>query len=548
MATRKIEPTPSAYYYPLLIKNLIRSPLNYAPGQEIIYRDQMRYDYLTFQKRVSQLANALEKLGVQQGDTVAVMDWDSHRYLECFFAVPMMGAVLHMINIRFSPEQILYTINHAKDDILLINTDFIPYFQRFRDQIKTVKKIVLIKESETLPAMTFISDGEYEDLMSQSSSEYKFSDFDENTIATTFYTSGTTGEPKGVYFSHRQLVLHTYGLMSGLCAFNLKAPLNPSDVYMPLTPMFQAQSWGVPYLATMLGIKQVYPGSWEPEAILKLIDAEKVTFSHCVPTILHMLLSSPAAENFDFSNWKVLIGGSGLTHRLCKDAFDIGINLYSGYGMSETCPILTISNLKPHMLDWDSNKQVEIRCRAGLPLPLVHLEVVDMEGQTVPHDGKSTGEIIVRAPWNTLGYVNNPEASVRLWKGGWLHTGDIGHIDTEGYLEITDRMQDIIKTGGEWIASLKLEDIITEHDAVLDAAIIAIPDEKWGERPLALLVLKDEYRGKLDEDDFKKFYLKYVEKGMIPKHGVPDKIIIVESIAKNCVGKLNKKHLREEYK
>ncbi|MBN1932364.1 MAG: fatty acid--CoA ligase [Desulfobacterales bacterium] len=548
MATRRIEPTPSAYYYPLLIKNLLQSPLNYAPGQEIIYRDQMRYDYLTFQKRLSQLANALKKLGVQQGDTVAVMDWDSHRYLECFFAIPMMGAVLHMVNIRFSPEQILYTINHAKDDILIINTDFLPILKAFRDQIKTVKKIILIKEGGTLPEMTFTGDGEYEDLIGQSSSEYEFADFDENSIATTFYTSGTTGEPKGVYFSHRQLVLHTYGLMSGLCAFNLKDPLNPSDVYMPLTPMFQAHSWGIPYLATMLGVKQVYPGPWESETLLKLIDAEKVTFSHCVPTILHMLLNSPAAENINFSKWKVLIGGAGLHRKLCKQAFDNGINLYTGYGMSETCPILTISNLKPHMIDWDINKQAEIGCRAGLALPLVHLEVVDIEGQAVPHDDKSTGEIIVRAPWNTLGYVSDPEASASLWKEGWLHTGDIGHIDTEGYLEVTDRMKDIIKTGGEWIASLKLEDIITQHDAVLDAAVIGVPDEKWGERPLALLVLRDEYRGKLEEDDFKKFYMKYVDNGTIPKHSVPDKIIIVDSIAKNCVGKISKKHLREQYK
>lgn len=547
MTVKLIDRTPSAYSYPLLIKNIIRSPLIYAPNQEIIYRDKFRYNYLTFQKRISKLANALEKLGVTQGSTVAVMDWDSHRYLECFFAVPMMGAILHTINIRLSPEQILYTINHAEDDVLLVNSDFLPVVESIRNQFQTVKKIILLTDSDPA-AVTSKLDGEYEALLSESSEEYEFPDFDENARATTFYTTGTTGLPKGVYFSHRQLVLHTYGLMSGLCIYKSQLNVDSGDVYMPLTPMFHVHAWGMPYLFTMLGTKQIYPGRYEPAMILKLITTEKVTISHCVPTILHMLVTSPAVKNVDLSKWRVIIGGSALPKGLCKQALELGINVTSAYGMSETCPILTAANLKPHMLDWDLDKQIEIRCRTGLPIPLVNLEIINLDGKPVPHDGKSTGEVVVRSPWLTQGYLKDPEKSEQLWENGWLHTGDIGFIDPEGYLQITDRMKDVIKTGGEWISSLQLEDIISQHEAVSEAAVIGTPDEKWGERPLAMVVLKEAYKGKVQEEELKAFYMKFVENGTIPKYGVPNKILIVDAIPKTSVGKINKKQIRMEYR
>ncbi len=547
MTVRKTEHTPAAHSFQLLIKNILCTPVIYSPDQEIVYRDKMRYNYQTLNKRVSQLANTLVSLGIKPGDTVAVMDWDSHRYLECFFAVPMMGAVLHTVNIRLSPEQLLYTINHAKDDIILVNSEFLPMLEAIKDQIKYVKKIILLRDDDNLPETALQLAGEYEDLLSESNSEYEFPDFDEDTMATTFYTTGTTGFPKGVYFSHRQIVMHTYGLMSGLCAYKSQAGINSGDVYMPITPMFHVHAWGIPYLFTLLGTKQVYPGRYEPETLLKLIDSEKVTFSHCVPTILHVLISSPYVKNVDLSNWKVLIGGSALSKGLCKAGLDLGINLYTAYGMSETCPILTLANLKPHMLDWDTDKQIEMRCRTGLPVPMVHLEIIDSEGKPLPHDGQSTGEIIVRAPWLTQGYVDDHVRSAELWADGWLHTGDIGYIDREGYLQVTDRVKDVIKTGGEWISSLELEDIISRHEAVSEAAVIGIPDEKWGERPLALLVLKEEYRGKVQEEEFREFYLKFVEDGTIPKFGVPDKIALVDSIAKTSVGKINKKDLRQQY-
>ena len=232
---------------------------------------------------------------------------------------------------------------------------------------------------------------------------------------------------------------------------------------------------------------------------------------------------------------------------MCKAALDLGINIYTGYGMSETCPVLTLANLKPHMLAWEEERQIEMRCRTGLPIPNVLLEIVDPEGNPMAHDGKSTGEVVVRSPWLTQGYVKDPQRSEELWEGGWLHTGDIGYIDTEGYLQVTDRIKDVIKTGGEWVSSLELEDIISQHEAVSEAAVIGVPDEKWGERPLALVVLKEDFRGKVQEQDLKDFYLSFVEKGAIPKYGVPNKIVFVDTIAKTSVGKLDKKTLRKQF-
>jgi fatty-acyl-CoA synthase len=548
MTYRQIPKTPSAYSYPLLIKNILQMPLIYAPKQEIIYRDIKRYDYLTLNQRIGQLANALKSLKVGPGTTVAVMDWDSHRYLECFFAIPMMGAVMHTINIRLPQDQLVYTINHAEDDIILVNSDFLPLLEPIQDQISRVKQFVVMTDLEQMPATTLAVAGEYETLLKNSNSDYAFPDFDENTMATTFYTTGTTGNPKGVYFSHRQLVLHTYGLMSGLCAYHSQIHLDSGDVYMPLTPMFHVHAWGIPYLCTMLGTKQVYPGKYEPAMLLKLIISEKVTFSHCVPTIIHMLVSSPAVKNFDLSKWKVIIGGSALPKGLCKAALDLGINLTSAYGMSETGPLLTASNLKPHMFDWDEETKVLMRCRTGLPVPMVNLEIVDAEGKPVPHDGKATGEVVARAPWLTQGYLKDPEKSEVLWENGWLHTGDIGFIDTEGYLQITDRVKDVIKTGGEWISSLQLEDIISQHLAISEAAVIGIPDEKWGERPMALVVLREEYKGKVTEDELKAFFQKFVDQGLIPKYGIPSKIMMVDAISKTSVGKINKKQLRVDFK
>jgi len=545
--TKSIEGTPSAYGYPLLIKHLLHQPLRQAPDQEIVYRDVLRYDYRTLGQRIRRLANGLATVGVGPDETVGVLDWDSHRYLECYFAVPGMGAVLHMVNVRLSPEQILYTINHAQDDVLLVHADFLPMLEGIWDRIERVRKIVVLSDGGDVPRTSLEIAAEYEQLLASSSAEYEFPDFDENTRATTFYTTGTTGLPKGVFFSHRQLVLHTLGAAVAFGTSAMQGRLHRADVYMPITPMFHVHAWGLPFIATMLGLKQVYPGRYAAETLLKLISVEKVTFSHCVPTLLHMLLTSPASAGIDLNGWKVVIGGSALPKGLARAAVGRGIDLFTGYGMSETCPFLTLAHLTPTMLEGDADQQIEIRTKTGLPLPLVDLRIVDPEMNDVSRDGESTGEIVVRAPWLTQGYFKDPKNSEVLWQGGYLHTNDVGHINPAGYLQITDRIKDVIKTGGEWISSLEIEDIVSQHPDVSEVAVIGVPDARWGERPLAIVVPKGSRDGTLNADTIKAHLQVFSDKGVISKWAVPERVILAETLDKTSVGKLDKKALRQRF-
>ena len=549
MSASLIERTPSAYDYPLLIKHLLHTPLATAPEQEFVYRDIIRYTYRTLRQRIGRLASGLVGLGVRPGDTVAVMDWDSHRYLECYFAIPMMGAVLQTVNIRLSPEQILYTLNHAGADVILCHTDFLPILDTIKDRLETVKIFVVLSDggsnAERSPSSLAFA-AEYEDLLARGMEAFDFPDFDENTRATTFYTTATTGDPKGVYFSHRQIVLHTLAVLGTLASPSAHQRLHYGDVYMPITPMFHVHAWGVPYVTTAMGLKQVYPGRYLPDMLLSLIKQEKVTFSHCVPTILHMLLASPAAKDVDLSGWKVVIGGSALPKGLAKLAMEKGIDVFGGYGLSETCPILTLAQLKPGMTDLDTDTEIEYRTKAGLPIQLVDLRIVDEQMHDVPHDGKSSGEVVVRAPWLTQGYLNDPVNSEELWRGGYLHTKDIGTIDPEGYLLVTDRIKDVIKSGGEWISSLVIEDIISRHPGVSEVAVIARPDERWGERPLALIVLREESVGVVTEEHIQLHVKDWADRGAISKWAVPD-VQFVENLEKTSVGKLDKKVMRQKH-
>ncbi len=544
MSMQPIQVTPSAYTYPLLIKQLLHTPLATAPQQEIVYGDKVRHTYRDLALRINRQGHALSRLGVQGGDTVAVMDWDSHRYLECFFGVPMLGAVLQTVNVRLSPDQILYTLNHAQASVLLVNREFLPVLAQIRGELATVKRFVLLDdEGGDLPEGFA---GEYEALLADCPDHYDFPDFDENTRATTFYTTGTTGLPKGVYFSHRQLVLHTLAVCSALALAPQQGGFHRDDIYMPLTPMFHVHAWGMPYIATLAGVKQVYPGRYQPEAILKLIEKEQVTFSHCVPTILHMLLLTPYGKQVDLSRWKVIIGGSALTTGLAKAALDRGIDVFTGYGMSETCPILTLAQMEDPALLADADANVAVRVKTGRPVPLVALRTVDAQMGDCPRDGKSAGEVVVRAPWLTQGYLYNPEASEHLWDGGWLHTQDIGHIDPQGYLQVTDRIKDVIKTGGEWVSSLELEDLIGRHPGVSEVAVIGVPDEKWGERPLALVVLKPEFADQVSAADIQAHVKVFADQGHISKYGVPENVRFLASLARTSVGKLNKRAMREQ--
>ena len=546
MPVRLVERTSDAYAYPLLIKQLLHTPLAVAPDQEITYMGGRRHSYRVLRERIGRLASMLAGLGVAAGDTVAMMDWDSHRYLESFFAVPMMGAILQTVNVRLTPEQILYTLNHARADVVLVNAEFLPIVAAIAPRLETVKRFVLIEDAPVEGAAPVPLAGEYEALLAAASPDYDFPDFDENAQATTFYTTGTTGLPKGVYFSHRQLVMHTLATAAALGNAPVQGRLHRDDVYMPITPMFHVHAWGLPYVATMLGLKQVYPGRYVPETLLKLIRDEGVTFSHCVPTILHMLLVHPLSKVIDLSRWKLIIGGSALSQAQAKAALARGIDVFTGYGMSETCPILTLAQLSTAALADGPDAQAALRAKTGTPLPLVDLRVVDDQLAQQPRDGRSVGEVVVRSPWLTQGYLHDPAASEALWQGGVLHTGDIGHLDGTGWLQITDRLKDVIKTGGEWTSSLQIEDVVAQHPAVAEVAVIGVPDEKWGERPLARVTLKPSSVGQVSEHEIRNFSAKLIEASGISRYGVLLQVQFVEALPRTSVGKLNKRVMREE--
>ena len=555
-----------AYGFPLIIKQLLNRAKIASTNQTISYADKVTYTYAEFFKRVNRLANVLKTIGLQAGDVVAVMDWDSHRYLEAYFAVPMSGMILQTVNVRLAEDKVLYTINHAKPKALLLNAEFEPMAKNYRQDAPSIEKVVWLddtqfdktkledtkldntKYSEYEPRTEQVSmpdyvEGEYEALLAAASDAFDFPDFDENTIATTFYTSGTTGDPKGVFFTHRQIVLQTLAstLASALNAEGQGARYN--DVYMPMTPLFHVHAWCWPYGATMIGLKQVYPGRYLAPRLVDLIEQHKVTLSHGVPAILQMLLKEMAARGRKFDGLKLLLGGSKLNEGLAKAAIESGIEFMSGFGMSESCPVLSRAVFDDKTDSMETPEQLNYRCLSGSPIMLVSMEIWDENGKPQPMDGKSTGELVIRAPWLTQSYFKNSDAGNELWQGGWMHTQDIASISSSGTLSITDRLKDVIKSGGEWISSLEVETIFSFHPSVADVAVIGIPDERWGERPLALVVLKPDYVDTKAADILALGH-QAVEKGYLPKYGVPSEIKFLSEMPKTSVGKLDKKRMR----
>ncbi|MBI6682453.1 fatty acid--CoA ligase [Pseudomonas viridiflava] len=542
LQTRVLPPADGAYQYPLLLKRLLMSGSRYEKTREIVYRDSVRYTYVELNERICRLANALTAAGVKAGDTVAVMDWDSHRYLECMFAIPMIGAVIHTVNVRLSPEQIAYTINHADDRVVLVNSEFVGLYNAIAGHLTTVENTLLLtdlpEKTADLPNLV----GEYEELLAAASPEYEFEDFDENSVATMFYTTGTTGNPKGVYFTHRQLVLHTMGVATIMGCIDSVRLLGTDDVYMPITPMFHVHAWGVPYAATMLGLKQVYPGRYDPELLVELWRKEKVTFSHCVPTIMQMLLNAKSAADIDFGGWKIIIGGSSLTRTLYKAAKAKGIQLTAAYGMSETGPLISVAHINEELKAGSEDERITYRIKAGVPGMLVDAAIVDEHGNFLPADGETQGELVLRAPWLSESYYREPEKGAEMWAGGWMHTGDVATLDGMGFIDIRDRIKDVIKTGGEWISSLALEDLCSRHAAVREVAVVGVPDPQWGERPFALLVVREGHE--LDARILKEHLKPFVEQGHINKWAIPSQIALVTEIPKTSVGKLDKKKMR----
>ena len=452
----------------------------------------------------------------------------------------MLSSTLHTVNIRLSPSQIAYTIDHAEDDVILFHADFIPLLEEVMLEVKREARLIVMRDSADieLPHTTLKIEAIFDELFINTDQYFSFPDFDENTRATTFYTTGTTGNPKAVAYSHRQLVLHTMGILANFGPMSANNRFHNRDVYMPITPMFHVHGWGFPYAATMLGLKQIYPNRYVPSRILALICEHKVTFSHCVPTILHMLLDCDMASSANLSNWKLIIGGSALSRGLAERALAKGINLFSAYGLSETCPLLTVAQLDPN-----DEENLDARLKAGKPAAMVELRVVDDAMNDVIRDGKSVGEIVARAPWLTQTYLKDENATTELWRGGYLHTGDVGRFDEKGNLIITDRVKDVIKSGGEWISSLTLESIASSVPGVTEVAAISIPDPRWGERPM-LLVVRETHSKNTVQEMIKIAFSEAVSVGIIPKWATPDRIDFVNEITKTSVGKIDKKALR----
>lgn len=525
----------------LLIRDLLHRVRTWAPDRTITYRDRLVLTYQDWLGRVDRLGGWLKEMGVRPGDRVGVMDYDSHRYLELFFAVPMSGAAIHTVNVRLTPDQAGFTIAHARDVVLFVHVDFLPMLTAMKDHLKGVRHVVVLADGPWTPPEGLPCAGEYEAGLAGATPLLEWPDLPEDTMATLFYTTGTTGEPKGVSFSHRQIVLHT--LTAGLTLAVHADPVGfrAEDVYLPLTPMFHVHAWGLPYLATMLGSTQVYPGKYEPQMLLQLLAKHRVTFSHCVPTLLQMLIHHPASGSVDWTRLKIVIGGAALLPALAREAMAKGIRIVGGYGMSETCPIVAIAHIKPADAERSEDDRISMLCRTGFALPMVQTAILDAEGNAVPQG--SVGELALRSPWLTAGYLGDSAGSDRLWRNGWLHTGDGAYVDSDGYLRITDRLKDVIKIGGEWISSLEIESALARHPAVREVAVIGVPDPKWDEHPRAEVVLRDGL-GEVTARELSRHLHAVIESGVIHKRAVLTEIVLVSSIPKTSVGKIDKKRMR----
>ena len=542
--TKIIAPSPSAYNYQLLVGRLLEQALKYRPGVEIVYRDQLRYTYQDLYRRVSRLANLLSgQLAVESGETVGFLDYDSHRFLEGYFAIPMIGAVLHTINFRHSEEEILYAINKAEDKIIFCHKDFFPLLGKLRDKMQGVRKIVLLGDDDLEFTTSLEHEGEYETMISGQQDTYEFPAFNENSMATMFFTTGTTGLPKAVYFSHRQLVLHTLGLTTTLGALNGVVKISSDDVYMPVTPMFHVHAWGFPFVATYLGMKQVYPGKYEPAMLLQLKRNEKVTVSHGVPTLLQMICNHPDADKTNLTDWKMICGGSDLPRGLAAQILSRGINVILGYGMSETGPAIALSFLDVQTINGlNEDEKLDLRLKAGIPIHFSDLKLRNDNGEFMAHDGTTPGELVVRSPWTTGGYYNDKERGEELWKGGYLHTGDIGTIDNDGIITVIDRKKDVIKSGGEWISSLLIESLLSSFAGIKEVAVIGMPDKKWIEIPLAVIVAMENET--VTAEKLNQHLQQFVKTGKIKSFAIPRQYRFVPEIPKTSAGKIDKKKLR----
>ncbi|WP_108672197.1 long-chain fatty acid--CoA ligase [Peribacillus acanthi] len=499
-----------------------------------------RFTYKEIGERTRRLAHALEKLGVQKGERVGTLAWNHHRHLETYFAAPGIGAVLHTINLRLSPEHISYIVNHAEDKVLLVDEDLLPLVEKIHKTFKTVKAYIIMTDKPELPNTSLSPVYSYEKLLEESNSNHPFKkDLDENDPAGMCYTSATTGNPKGVVYSHRGIVLHSFAL--GLAD---TAAVSENDVAMPVVPMFHANAWGLPFAATWFGTTQVLPGpQFTPKLIAELIQNEKVTLTAGVPTIWLGLLKELESGSYETSSLRAILCGGSAAPRAMIKAFETKykIPFLHAYGMTETTPLVTLSRLKSYQHDLHEEETLDIRSKQGLLVPGLEMKVVGADGE-VKWDGNDMGELMLRGPWIANEYYRD-DRSKEAFKDGWLYTGDVATVDEEGVVKLVDRTKDLIKSGGEWISSVDLENALMAHEAVFEASVVAIPHPEWQERPIACVVLKEAFKDQLDKQELLDFLAP-----QFAKWWLPDDVVFVNEIPKTSVGKFLKAALRDQMK
>jgi fatty-acyl-CoA synthase len=528
--------------YQLTLTPLLERARRLFPKKEIVTKAGPNLERITYgqmTERVARLANALEKLGVKRGDRVATFAWNNVRHLELYFAVPCMGAVLHPLNLRLPADQLTYIVSHADDQILFVDPSLLPVVEKLASQLKSVKHYVVM--GDKVPEGTTLKPiHSYEELLANSSPEYPWPHLNENDAAAMCYTSGTTGNPKGVVYSHRSIYLHSLGL-SMIDSFGL----TEREVFMPVVPMFHVLAWGTPFATVMLGSKLVFPGPHlQPRDLAELIQAEKVTLTAGVPTLWLGLLALLEKERYDLSSLRGMIVGGAAAPQSMIEAFEKkhGLKVVHAWGMTEMSPLGTVSHLKSYQDTLPEEQRFAIRAKQGLAVPGVEIRGVDEDGKEIPWDGKAFGELQVRGPWIISSYYND-ERSADSFMDGWFRTGDVVTIDPEGFVQIVDRTKDLVKSGGEWISSQDLENAIMAHPKVLEAAVIAVPHPKWQERPLACVVPKPDYKDSLTKAEIYDHL-----RARFDKMYLPDDIVFIEAVPKTSVGKFDKKVLRQQYK
>ncbi|MEQ6389042.1 long-chain fatty acid--CoA ligase [Bacillaceae bacterium S4-13-58] len=525
----------------LTLNKMVERAEKIFPKKQIISRTStgiFRYGYKEMGERTRRLSSALQQLGVQKGDKIGTLAWNDHRHLEAYFGIPSMGAVLHTINIRLSTEHISYIINHAEDKVLLVDQEFLPLIEAIKEKLKTVEAIIVLTDHHQLPDSDLSPLYSYEKLLEGGDANFQFpEDLDENDPAGMCYTSATTGLPKGVVYTHRGISLHSMAL--GLAD---SAAVSESDVCMPVVPMFHANAWGMPFASTWFGSTQVLPGPrFTPEILAELIQSEKVTLTAGVPTIWLGLLNELESKNgaYDTSSLRaVLCGGSAAPLGMIK-AFETkyGIPFIHAYGMTETTPLVTLSRLKSYQVDLPEEEKLASRAKQGYVVPGLELKVINEKGEA-EWNGEDMGELLVRGPWIADEYYRDDRTKEAM-KDGWLYTGDIVTIDSEGVIKIADRTKDLVKSGGEWISTIDLENALMAHDAVFEAAVVGVPHPEWQERPVATVVLKPGASANKEE------LIAHLT-SQFPKWWLPDDILFVDEIPKTSVGKFLKANLREK--